>query len=81
MLKEIYEKGLIQDVADELYQKLGRNFTCPRCGRSDMPLYFFPEHDKSCIFECAIDGPALDEIERLRQRIDDLEDLLREDRG
>jgi hypothetical protein len=67
------KEGLLS--VDEMNAALDEKFTCPRCGRPDLPLALFPHHDKSCRFECLhlIVGSPLETVEGLNQKIDDLE--------
>lgn len=74
---EYFRTGVLPDARD-MIEALDEKFTCPRCGRPDLPLALFPHHDNSCIYECGIGMPPLDKIEQLQQRVDDLEDGLKE---
>lgn len=56
-------------IADELMKILEKRYECPRCGRKDLPLYFFFEHNSSCAFECAIGSPAIERIETLETQL------------
>lgn len=65
---------------EELYDAMDEKFTCPRCGRPDLPLALFPHHNRSCAYECALGGHAIDvvsdlraENEELKERIEKLE--------
>ncbi len=61
---------------NEMLDALDEKFTCPRCGRPDLPLALFPHHNKSCAFECAIGGSAIDVVSDLRAEIEDLRELV-----
>lgn len=65
----------------ELYDALDERFTCPRCGREDLPLALFPAHNKSCAFECALGMPAVELIDSLKDRIEELESAGRDALG
>ena len=73
--KEMGER-LKVELMTELFESLERTYECPRCGRRDLPLYFFHEHNSSCKFETALGGPAIEKIEELQQDLEEADDTL-----
>lgn len=61
------------EVMLEMYTLLGKNYECARCGRKDLPLALFFEHNKSCAFESAISKSACELVDELAKSMDDLE--------
>lgn len=61
---------------DDLIVMLDAKFKCPRCGRPDMPLVLFNEHNRSCAFECAMDGAMADYQDQWKQEKGDLEERI-----
>lgn len=60
-------------------EALKEKFTCPRCGRQDLPLALFPHHDRSCKFECGhliVGRAAIDTVEEQLQRMEDLNERI-----
>jgi hypothetical protein len=60
----------------ELYEVLRKKYYCARCGRRDLPLALFFEHDQSCSYESAITKSScelVDEINDLEWRLETAE--------
>lgn len=74
----LFMRGEDVPTMDELFEAMDERFTCPRCGRNDLPLALFPHHNKSCAYECAIGMPAIEKVEQMQERIDDLEQGVRD---
>ncbi len=62
---------------EELLEALKETFTCPRCGRPDLPLALFPHHNRSCAFECGLGGAAIDVVSDLQAEVEDLRDRVK----
>lgn len=60
----------------ELMELLRKPYHCVRCGRRDLPLALFFEHDANCKFETAILKSSCElqeEIDRLKEEAEDKE--------
>lgn len=74
---QIVESGTLSwtETTLEFYELLCRKYRCARCGRQDLPLALFFQHDSSCSFESAIFKSSCelaDEIKNMEWEIDDL---------